>query len=66
MGFSVGRKRLQSAYFFGTFDLDEISDATVCGLGSSMRVREAMMAVTRGVMQVRLSEVKRDGRLVED
>ena len=56
--FSVGRERLQSAYFFGTFDLEEISDATVCDLGSSMPVREVVKAVTRGVMQVRLSEVK--------
>ncbi len=47
-GLSVRRKRLQSAYFFGTFDLEEISDATVCVSGSAMRVREAMMAVRDG------------------
>ncbi len=45
-GFSVGRKRLQSAYFFGTFDLEEISDATVCVSGWTMRVREVVEAVT--------------------
>jgi hypothetical protein len=59
MGFSVGRKRLQSAYILESFDLEEISDATVCVSGSSMRVREVVTAVTRGVMQVRLSEAER-------
>ena len=31
-----------------------------------MPVREVVKAMTRGVTQVRLSEMKRDGRLVED
>jgi hypothetical protein len=48
-GFSVGRKRLQSAYFFGTFHLEEISGATVCVSGSAMGVREAVKAVKTDV-----------------
>ena len=66
--FSVGRKRLQSAYFFGTFDLEEISDATVCVSGSAMRVREAMDGGERRTREagVRLSKVRGDGRRAED
>ncbi len=66
MSFSVGRKRLQSAYFFGTFDLEEISDATVCGLGWSMHVREVVKAGQEVRCRCVCRRWREGGRLVED